>query len=242
MSRYVESGVDSADHQLEHQQQQTSQFTRRVKRSLLDFKFLGSWRHSSSSNKDSNSSHHQQQCGGWATRYHGNATNNGSVPGLLGVVTGSACSSTDSGCPTDIFALRSAAQSPSSPQPPPPTVADSCCPPPPFSTLMTSPVGGVVSSPHDVTPSSETSMLTLLAQQQRVQYDSVGAMPAAATTLTLNSLLTGSRMLCCRTQDMITVHTVADFIRKKDLARIKLALREARFDINAKDEVSHVSL
>lgn len=59
-------------------------------------------------------------------------------------------------------------------------------------------------------------------------------MTSSSTSMTSYS---GRRGVCC-VQDMLNVQTFVDFIRKRDVARIRLALREARFDINTKDEVS----
>ncbi len=41
-------------------------------------------------------------------------------------------------------------------------------------------------------------------------------------------------------QEMVSVDTFLEFVRKKDLGRIKFALRENHFDIDSQDEVSQL--
>ena len=65
---------------------------------------------------------------------------------------------------------------------------------------------------------------------------SPGSAPPALVPLVPRLLSSFSRL--CTPQDMVSVQTFLDFIRKQDLGRIKYALRESHFDINSKDEVS----
>jgi len=39
-------------------------------------------------------------------------------------------------------------------------------------------------------------------------------------------------------QEMVTVETFVDFIRKKDVGRIRFAIRETLYDLDATDEVN----
>jgi len=41
----------------------------------------------------------------------------------------------------------------------------------------------------------------------------------------------------CRVQEMVTVETFTEFIRKKDVGRIRFAIRETLYDLDATDEV-----
>ena len=42
----------------------------------------------------------------------------------------------------------------------------------------------------------------------------------------------------CHLQDMVSVETFIDYIKKNDIARIKFAIRESDFQLDARDEVS----
>jgi len=45
-------------------------------------------------------------------------------------------------------------------------------------------------------------------------------------------------VVCCHhVQEMVTVDTFAEFIRKKDVGRIRFAIRETLYDLDATDEV-----
>jgi len=46
-----------------------------------------------------------------------------------------------------------------------------------------------------------------------------------------------STLLCWYVQEMVTVETFVEFIRKKDVGRIRFAIRETLYDLDATDEV-----
>jgi len=41
-------------------------------------------------------------------------------------------------------------------------------------------------------------------------------------------------------QEMVSVQTFVDFIKNKDVGRIKFAIREAQFDLDSTDEVGRL--
>lgn len=43
--------------------------------------------------------------------------------------------------------------------------------------------------------------------------------------------------LCAYLQEMVTVDTLVELVRKRDIGRIKFAIREANFYIDSRDEV-----
>ena len=51
------------------------------------------------------------------------------------------------------------------------------------------------------------------------------------------NLLNVLSYVVCFVQDMVTVETFVDFIRKKDVGRIRFAIRETLYDLDSTDEV-----
>ena len=139
----------------------------------------------------------------------------------------SASSSTDSGCPdlfsttSQVFLAKSPCQSPTSPLQPPGGDAST----------------GIISD----RPICTVGHLTTPSSRVKTCDDANNASTAIAT---VKACVTVTDVPFMRSlvfmQEMLNAQTFAEFIRKKDIARIKLALREGRFDINTKDEVCNI--